>query len=58
MVKFDRIYPGYNFADNKGYCTEEHVERLEKLGPSPIHRLSFHPKRRLPGFENTGKDET
>jgi len=58
MVKFDRIYPGYNFADNKGYCTEEHVERLEKLGPSPIHRLSFHPKRMLPGFENTGKDET
>lgn len=54
MVKFDRIYPGYNFAGNKGYCTGEHVEKLERLGPSPIHRLSFHPKRMLPGFENTG----
>ena len=58
MVKFDRIYPGYNLAQNKGYCTEEHVNRLEKLGPSPIHRLTFHPKRMLPGFENSGEDET
>jgi ribonuclease HII len=51
MVKFDRIYPGYNLAGNKGYGTEEHVDRLEELGPSPIHRRSFHPKRLLPGFE-------
>jgi ribonuclease HII len=58
MVKFDHVYPGYNLTDNKGYCTEEHVEKLEKLGPSPIHRLSFHPKRMLPGFENAGDDET
>lgn len=56
MVKFDRIYPGYNFIENKGYCTEEHVDQLEKLGYCPIHRLSFHPQRLLPGFENAGSE--
>ncbi len=60
MVRFDRVYPGYHFAENKGYGTLEHVDCLMKLGPSPIHRLSFHPKRMLPGFENGGQenDET
>ena len=56
MIRFDHIYPGYAFAENKGYGTEEHVDNLIALGPSPIHRLSFHPKRMLPGFENL--DET
>jgi ribonuclease HII len=58
MVRFDGIYPGYNLAENKGYCTEEHIDLFEKLGPCPIHRLSFHPKRMLPGFEDTGDDKT
>ncbi len=41
MVEYDRIYPGYNFASNKGYGTAAHIEALKQLGPSPIHRLSF-----------------
>ena len=43
MMKLDRIYSGYRLAENKGYCTEEHVARLSWLGPSPIHRRSFQP---------------
>ncbi len=45
MVKLDRVYPGYKLAQHKGYCTEEHVACLQRLGPSPIHRKSFNPLR-------------
>ncbi|MDE7299643.1 MAG: ribonuclease HII [Lachnospiraceae bacterium] len=41
MVEYDRMYPGYQFAKNKGYGSEEHINALKKLGPSPIHRRSF-----------------
>jgi ribonuclease HII len=41
MIKYDELYPGYGFAKHKGYPTPEHYLALEKLGPSPIHRLSF-----------------
>ncbi|HEX7712885.1 MAG TPA: ribonuclease HII [Bacillota bacterium] len=41
MEEYDRIYPGYGFAQHKGYPTAAHYEALQKLGPSPIHRLSF-----------------
>nr|WP_084597396.1 ribonuclease HII [Leptospira wolbachii] len=41
MEKMDTKYPGYGFANHKGYGTEEHREALIKLGISPIHRLSF-----------------
>ena len=58
MVRFETIYPGYNLAGNKGYCTPEHVGLFEKLGPSPIHRLSFHPKRLLAGSEDNVDNET
>ncbi len=43
MVDLDAIYPGYGFAQHKGYCTSEHMQSLAKLGPSPIHRRSFWP---------------
>jgi ribonuclease HII len=43
MVRLDRVYAGYRFAENKGYCTEEHVACLYRLGPSPVHRRSFQP---------------
>lgn len=42
MRELDEKYPGYGFARHKGYPTPEHVEALQKLGPSPIHRRSFH----------------
>jgi len=43
MVEFDARYPGYGFAQHKGYCTRDHSDALKKLGPSPIHRRSFAP---------------
>jgi ribonuclease HII len=43
MVDLDGQYPGYGFAQHKGYCTNEHMQTLIKLGPSPIHRRSFWP---------------
>lgn len=41
MTEFDVIYPGYGFAENKGYGSPKHIEALRKLGPCPIHRKSF-----------------
>ena len=45
MVKLDRRYSGYRWAENKGYCTEAHRAGLSRLGPSPIHRRTFEPVR-------------
>ncbi len=42
MVTLDGLYPGYGFASHKGYGTKAHREAMESLGPSPIHRKSFH----------------
>jgi ribonuclease HII len=47
MVELDRRFPGYGFARNKGYGTEEHVSCLRKLGTSPMHRHSFKPVKNL-----------
>jgi len=43
MLAFDSHYPGYGFAANKGYGTPQHLEALQRLGPTPIHRRSFAP---------------
>lgn len=51
MVRFDRTYPGYNLAVNKGYGTGEHLECLRRLGPSAIHRASFQPVREAIGYD-------
>ena len=45
MADYDEIYPGYDFASNKGYAAPEHRAGLAALGLSPIHRLSFAPCR-------------
>ena len=45
MVEYDRLYPAYGFARHKGYPTPEHLERLRRHGPCPIHRRSFLPVR-------------
>lgn len=44
---FEARYPGYGFAEHKGYCTPEHLQALERLGPSPVHRMTFTPVRDL-----------
>ncbi len=41
MAEYDKMYPGYGFAQHKGYGTKAHVEALKEYGPSPIHRKSF-----------------
>ena len=43
MLQFDRQFPGYGFAEHKGYGTPRHFEAIGKLGPCPIHRRSFAP---------------
>ncbi|BAM83521.1 probable ribonuclease H [Cyanidioschyzon merolae strain 10D] len=47
MENLDKHYPGYEFADNKGYPTPRHLELLRELGPSPIHRRSFAPVKQF-----------
>ena len=41
MVEYEKEYPGYGFASNKGYGSKEHMEALKKMGPTKIHRRSF-----------------
>jgi ribonuclease HII len=48
MLEFDRLYPGYGFAEHKGYGTPRHLAALAERGPCPIHRRSFAPFRPVP----------
>ena len=41
MTRLSRRYPGYGWETNMGYGTQEHRSALERLGPTPHHRLSF-----------------
>jgi len=43
MIALDKIYPGYGFSSHKGYPTKQHLESLEKLGITDIHRCTFSP---------------
>jgi ribonuclease HII len=43
MVQADSKYPGYGFAKHKGYGVPQHIEALARLGPCPLHRVSFKP---------------
>ncbi|GGB56740.1 ribonuclease HII [Fictibacillus barbaricus] len=43
MKKMDEVYPAYGFKSNMGYGTKEHLEALNKFGPTTIHRKSFSP---------------
>ena len=45
MVDLDAAYPGYDFAQHKGYGTPQHLAKLRAHGPCPIHRQSFFPVR-------------
>jgi ribonuclease HII len=45
MREFDRQYPGYGFADHKGYATPRHYAAIGQLGPCALHRRSFAPFR-------------
>ena len=47
MKEYDQQFPGYDFTANAGYGTAKHLEGLEKLGVTPIHRTSFEPVKTL-----------
>ncbi len=50
MVEMDREYPGYRFAEHKGYITPVHTAALTELGPCRQHRYSFVNVRRVAGL--------
>jgi ribonuclease HII len=41
MRELDKIHPGYGFSGHKGYGSVLHLEAIRRLGPSPVHRLTF-----------------
>ncbi len=47
MVKLDKTHNGYGLAQHKGYGTRKHLNCLQRLGPSPIHRRSFRPLKNV-----------
>ena len=47
MIELDARYPGYGLAQHKGYPVKAHLQALEMLGPTPQHRQSFAPVRRV-----------
>lgn len=51
MRELDGAFPGYGFAQHKGYSTAEHIDALVRLGPCPAHRRAFLPVAQLALFE-------
>jgi ribonuclease HII len=47
MRELDLKFPGYEFSRHKGYGTSAHHAALQRLGPCPIHRMSFAPVAKL-----------
>ncbi len=47
MCRADDAFPGYGFASHKGYGTAAHLANLRRLGPCPLHRVTFAPVARL-----------
>ena len=56
MDEYDKMYPGYGFAQNKGYGTAEHIDAIRRLGITPIHRKSFEPIKSMILKNNKNKD--
>jgi ribonuclease HII len=53
LVAWDRVFPQYGFASNKGYSTPDHLDALARLGPTMLHRFSFEPVRAT--FRDSGR---
>ena len=47
MREWDKVYPEYGFEQHKGYGTARHLEALQNLGVTPIHRTTFEPVRQI-----------
>jgi len=50
LTAWAEVFPEYNFASNKGYSTPDHIEALERIGPTSLHRFSFEPVRNSSRF--------
>jgi ribonuclease HII len=50
LCELDAEYPGYGFAEHKGYCTPGHLDALARLGACPVHRRSYAPVREISFF--------
>jgi len=51
LIEWDRVFPQYGLASNKGYSTPDHIEALDRHGPTMLHRFSFEPVRNRHPFE-------
>jgi ribonuclease HII len=47
LTELESLYPGYGFAAHKGYPTAVHLQALQTLGVTPVHRRSFGPVKKL-----------
>ena len=47
MVQYSQTYPEFGFERNRGYGTKEHLEALDRVGYTPIHRRSFEPVKSM-----------
>ena len=60
MQRYDRLFPGYDLPEHKGYATRAHRDALERLGPSPLHRRTFlgflKPDESQPELDFSGLD--
>lgn len=57
MDYYDKIFPGYKFAKNKGYPTAEHMKAIRKLGITKIHRKTYKPIPELLQFNLFNDDK-
>jgi ribonuclease HII len=55
MVAYEEQYPGYGFAAHKGYPTKMHIEALQCLGVTPIHRRSYAPVKKILALSDGSK---
>lgn len=54
LVALEQRFPGYGFAQHKGYPTAAHLDALTRLGATAVHRRSFAPVRRALLVGKTG----
>ena len=57
MLRSDAAFPGYGFAEHKGYATRRHLRALRQRGPCVQHRQSFRPVREELSAAPSGSDE-
>lgn len=58
MAEQDEVYPGYGFGTHAGYGTAAHRDAIERLGVTPLHRLSFAPLAKYADTVSVGTGAT